>query len=230
MIDTEKIIADTVAAFKSSLYRFKNLSTVSEEEYKQLHTLPLTPLSIKIDCDLFLKEIPTFSNYFYQWGTQHTELPRYGLALVNHDGILRSNDPVNGSLYEWNINHPNRSLIETDFLTPTAVMTMQSLKPLAVFNKYWCRSNILRWGKSAMFAPHIDTIIPSPWLRLWAATNEDIVVNFYVDGKIITPTIEPGRLYLIDTSLVHDAVSHNEVYQLFLSVKPEAINILKTLV
>ncbi len=41
--------------------------------------------------------------------------------------------------------------------------------------------------------------------------------------------IESGRLYLIDTSQVHDAVSHDEVYQFFLSVSPTALNIIKEL-
>jgi hypothetical protein len=75
---------------------------VSDADYLSLHTEFLTPLDIKIDVDLFHEEIVKFNSHFEQWGSEHTHLPRSGIALVNQDGILKNQDPINGSLYEWN--------------------------------------------------------------------------------------------------------------------------------
>jgi hypothetical protein len=110
-------------------------------------------------------------------------------------------------------------------------MSLLSLYPLSVLNDHWCRSNVLKWGKDAMFVPHIDTIVPSMWLRLWAALSPDVVVRFFnpATGELETADYEVGRVYLIDTSIVHDAYATDEVYQLFLSVMPSAVTTLQTL-
>jgi hypothetical protein len=42
--------------------------------------------------------------------------------------------------------------------------------------------------------------------------------------------IESGRIYLIDTSRVHDAVGHGDAYQFFLSVSPDSIEKIQSLV
>jgi len=237
IVDAEKIISDTLKVFFNTNEQKKKFSEltdyVTEEEYKKLHKDFLVPLTTKIDCDLFLKEIAEYSNFFEQWGTEHTHLPRYGLALVNQDGILKSNDPINGSLYEWNVRHPDIPIIESDCKTPTPVMSLTSLKPLSDFDKYWFRSNIFKWGAGAEFKPHIDSIIPSPWLRLWGTTHAESTEVRCWDSKTKTMKsitgLESGRIYLIDTSQVHDAISHEEVYQFFLSVSPKALNIVKEL-
>lgn len=237
IVDAEKIISDTINVFFKSEAQHKKFSSLTEfvsiEEYNKLHTSFLNPLNIKIDCNLFLKEIRTFSNYFEQWGTEHTHLPRYGLALVNQDGMLKSKDPINGSLYEWNMRYPDNPIIESDCRAPTPVMKLESLKPLNCFHDKWYRSNIFKWGENAEFKPHIDAIVPSPWLRLWGTTDaENTEVRCWDpvtrEMKSITG-IESGRIYLIDTSQVHDAVSHSEVYQFFLSVQPNAVNTIKEL-
>lgn len=230
MIDVEKIINDTLIAFQNNKDRLAKLPVISEEDYGAIHQSPLTPTSIKIDSELLVKEIQTFDSYFYQWGNQHTHLPRYGLALVNKDGILKSNDPINGSLYEWNVKNPQSPLLETDCNLPTSVMDMESLKSLAVFDGHWSRSNILKWQAGADFKPHIDTILPSPWIRLWATTDPNTIeLNFYnkIGSRINIEPIEAGRVYIIDTSLVHDATASGLNYQLFLSVLPSATTLLK---
>ncbi len=237
IVDADKIVSDTLSVFfKSEIQRkkFSELTEfVSEEDYREIHSKFLVPLNVKIDCDLFLKEITQYSDFFEQWGTEHTHLPRYGIALVNQDGTLKSKDPINGSLYEWNVRYPNSPIIESDCKTSTPVMNLDSLTPLKCFDGYWFRSNIFKWGQGAEFKPHIDSIIPSPWLRLWGTTDaENTEVRCWNPKtktmKSITG-IESGRLYLIDTSQVHDAVSHDEVYQFFLSVSPTALNIIKEL-
>lgn len=236
-VNTEKIILDTVAVFnKSSAQKSKFNSIksfVSLDDYKEIHKTFLNPLPLKINCKLFLDEIKKYSDNFQQWGTQHTHLPRYGLALVNQDGLIKKNDPINGSLYEWNLKYPDNPIIESDCLVPTEVMALESLKPLNIFQGHWCRSNIFKWNSSAEFKPHIDTILPSPWIRLWATTNSENLDVRYADdeGNLIKiDKIENGRIYIIDTSLVHDATCYKDsAYQLFLSVLPSAINILKEL-
>lgn len=233
-VDTKKIISDTLAIFGKSDAQKKKFaeltSYVSESDYAELHKSFLTPTSIKINCSQFLDEIKNYDNYFEQWGTQHTHLPRYGLALVNQDGVLKQRDPINGSLYEWNMRYPESPIIETDCKVPTEVIRLDSLAPLNIFKGHWCRSNIFKWGPSADFKPHIDTVIPSPWIRLWATTDVNKVDVRFDNGQgelVSVQGLENGRVYIIDTSVVHDAASVDTVYQLFLSVLPSAINILK---
>ena len=120
---------------------------------------------------------------------------------------------------------------QSDCLTPTPVMQLESLEPLHMFKGHWCRSNILKWDQSADFKPHIDTIVPSPWIRLWGTTNPENIDIRYDNGQgelVKADNIEAGRIYIIDTSIVHTASSINgTVYQFFLSVMPSAINRLK---
>lgn len=236
IIDADKIIADTLKVFNQSSaqqQKFKNIKTyIDNDDYKRLHKSFLTPLSIKINCNLFLEEIAQYDLYFEQWGTQHVHLPRYGLALVNQDGILKHQDPINGSLYEWNIKYPNNPLIELDCRIPTEVMKIKSLEPLSIFDNMWCRSNILKWSTGAEFKPHIDTVLPSPWFRLWGTTDKDNTMVRFWDNETKSMKefkgIENGRIYLIDTSVVHDAYSTDNVYQFFLSVDAGASSIIET--
>ena len=236
IIDTEKIISDTKKVFSQSPAQKKKFaeikSFVCDDDYKILHKDFLTPLSIKIDCDLFLDEINNYSELFEQWGTQHTHLPRYGLALVNQDGILKKHDPINGSLYEWNLKNPNNPIIESDCLISTEVMKLKSLHPLSIFEEHWCRSNILKWNNPSEFKPHIDTILPSPWIRLWGTTDPDNLDIRYAKntGQLVKINdIERGRIYIIDTSIVHDVLCHgNDVYQFFLSILPSAFSICRS--
>jgi hypothetical protein len=237
IIDSKKIITETLQAFSNSAAQQKKFSEivkyVNKNDYQQLHSSFLSPTTIKIDCDQFVKEIEKFSDDFEQWGTQHTHLPRYGLALVNQDGKIKKQDPINGSLYEWNVKYPNDPIIESDCTSTTSVMSLPSLTPLLVLTGHWCRSNILKWHNGADFKPHIDTLVPSPWIRLWGTTDPDSLEIRYDNGNgtlIKVEGIEAGRIYIIDTSLVHDAVCKDSiVYQFFLSVLPSSINILKEL-
>lgn len=234
-VDTEKIIADTLQVFNNSSAQREKFSKITEyvstQDYLDLHNGFLTPTTIKINCDQFLNEIVMYESYFEKWGTQHLHLPRHGLALVNLDGILKKNDPINGSLYEWNVNFPEYPIIESDCLMPTPVMRLKSLEPLNIFNGHWCRSNILKWEQYADFKPHIDAVVPSPWIRLWGTTNPKHVDVKHDNGRgelVTVENIEAGRIYIIDTSIVHTASSTNgTVHQFFLSVLPSAINMLK---
>lgn len=234
-IDAQQIINETIAVFEKSgaVEIYKKAVLVKDEDYKRLHPFPLTPTMIKINSNLFNSEIKQFDEYFEKWGTDHQDLERYGLALVNQDGKLKANDPINGSLMAWNKNNPTMPLLETDCLNPTNVMSMISMHPLNIFEGHWCRSNIFKWHNGAFFFPHIDTIVPSMWIRLWATTSPDIVVRFHnpATGELEEfKDIELGRIYIIDTSIVHDArTTGDNVHQLFLSILPSAVDLLKRL-
>jgi hypothetical protein len=234
-INAQHIIDETVAIFeKSGAVEFfrNNPNIVSRSDYESLHSSPLTATSIYINCNKFNNEIRNWESAFEQWGKEHTHLSRFGAALVNQTGELVKNDPVNGSLAAWNKDYPDKPLIETDCCSPTPIMNMESLKELQVFNGHWCRSNVLKWNTNAKFMPHIDTIVPSLWIRLWASMNPNIVIRFYnpITGELESVDFEPGRIYIIDTSIVHDAYATSDnVYQLFLSVNSNSVKLLHSL-
>jgi len=217
IIEQSKKVFLTSDKQKQKYYSLKGW--IEQKEYAQIHPFFLNPLDIKINPTLFTKQITEYKDYFEQWGNEHTHLPRKGLALVNETGRLHLNDPVNGSLYEYNKNYPETPLIETDFTKETEVMNLSSLDPLKQFEGNWLRSNILYWEDGAHFKPHIDTVVPSPWIRLWGTTSESIKLRYAHNNTLIdVVNVEPGRLYLIDTSLVHDARCDGASgYQFFLS-------------
>lgn len=235
MINPDQIISDTIEIFtQESLYK-RFTAFVSEDNYKKIHRGFLTSTKLKINVQSFLDDIQPYKNDFAQWGKHHAELPRFGIALVNQDGKLKKNDPVNGSLYEWNSLNPEQLLIETDFRVPTKIMDLTCLKSLEIFNGHWCRSNILYWGKNGEFKPHIDTIVPSPWIRLWGTTKtEGLKLRYFnhdLNEMVSCEDIEPGRIYVIDTSMVHDAKTiEGDTYQFFLSVLPSAFNIIEEII
>ena len=231
-IDGKKIIQETVEVFTKSGFMslLESMPSVSESDYHSLHTKSLVKTSISIDTNKLIEQLEPY--VFKQWGKNHLEVPRYGLALVNQSGELIEDDPVNGSLMAWNKEHPDSPLIETDCVKPTEVLAIPALKPLHILNDYWTRSNVFKWDNNAYFTPHIDTCIPSAWLRLWMGT-EGVVVRFYNEQteELEVVEYEPGVLYIIDTSKIHDAYSvKDNVYQLFLSVHPNCYSILKSIV
>lgn len=231
-INAQQIIDETIAVFEKSgaadiLRSCENV--VKDEEYKRLHPFPLTPTNITFDCNGLNIQVKQYNSKFQKWGTDNQHLQRYGLAVVNQSGELIDNDPINGSLMAWNRDNPTLPLIETDCTTKTEVMDLPALTPLRIFDGHWCRSNILKWHNGAFFYPHIDTVVPSMWIRLWAATSNDVVLRFYnpASGELEQVDYEPGRVYIIDTSLVHDASTTGfNVLQLFLSVLPSAYDLL----
>jgi hypothetical protein len=234
-MDITQIIPNTVKVFTSnSLARkMQELPCVDEEKYKLLHKRFLTPLDIKINVDQFIKEIEYYNSFFQPWG--NNTLTRYGLPLVNYNGKYDNElDPTNNSLTDWNKKNPDNQLIETDFRTTTDVLNLSSLKSLRVFDGTWCRSNILKWNNGAGFKPHIDAIIPCHWLRLWGTTSaKSFELGYYKDNEwVVVQDIEPGRIYLIDTVLIHKAKSTSDetIYQFFISVDPSAINLIERLI
>ena len=238
-IDSKQILEDTNKGFMgNSIQKAKfdslaeSVGKIPEHLYKELYNKPLVRTTIKIDVDQFEREIPRYDNWFAQWGHTFAHLPRKAVALTNIDGVLKDNDPVNKSLYEYNIDNPTAPLLDCDFTKPTEILDLPSLQPLRELDPYWCRSNILRWDKGAHFYPHIDCTVDGVyWLRLWGTTSNNCRLRFQGnDPNVIEEhdDIEPGRIYLIDTSLIHDArCIEGRTYQFFLATLPQSFFLLQ---
>lgn len=172
------------------------LKSLNEDQYSYLHSDNLVPLDIKIDVDLFNKEMVQYNSSFKQWGDKFTDLPRYGLPLVNKNGKLDNDpEPACWPLDRWNfirLGYEDTSEgftqfykdcqqdigthlfdLETSFTTPTEALNISSLDPLDDLKPYMVRSCILKWHAKAHFKPHYDTWHPVRWLRLWGTTKPD---------------------------------------------------------
>lgn len=231
--DSKWIIQDTINLInsnKSLVEKIASLPKISQEDFSRLVPEPLTPTNIVIDVEQFLEEFKPYESKMVHWGKKQMHMPRYGIAMYNQDGLITEDDPTNGSMFEHNRLNPDNPLVETDFNTPTELMDLPSLRPFEVLRGHQCRSNIVKWENTAGFVKHVDLIMPTPWLVLWGCTHsEKVDVKFYdLENNVVEHTpIESGRLYLVDSSYVHDAYCINEeVYQWFVVVKPSGYDVL----
>lgn len=215
------------------------------DKYLQLHTAPVVATDIVIDPDKFESLMQQNQYAFRSWGEKKKHFPRYGLPLVNQNGSMYNNpEPVCYPLDEWLEPLAEEDWVfDRDFTQKTPVFEHSVFDPLKRFDDYWCRSCILRWDSEAFFWPHSDTWFPSPILRLWGTTDPDNV-KFQFDREFRrAPTpgtvssmdpdmvdwqgdIEPGRMYIVDTSLIHTARSQgtHPTYQFFLAVHSDAFD------
>lgn len=208
-----------------------------EEKYREIHTQNLVPLDINIDCDLFEKEIEQYDHLFEQFGPTHTDLERYSLGLTDlEEPIDMKPSPVNWPMDVWCLEHPDNPLFDTDFRYPNEVMkSMDSLKPMDVFENELARCTILKWNTGAHFKPHIDVTIPPANLRIWGTNDPDNNHFCFWDDEaqdyIEEKNVERGRLYLADTAKWHHAYSTAEkVYTFFFALQVSSFDILKKLI
>lgn len=209
---------------------FSQTEWVDESTYRALHTRPLRPTSLRIHEGELRQALTRFEEQWRPWGHRPGEA-RKGISLVNQSGTFPAKDPACGSLYDWNLDHPNEPYFETNFRMPTPLMKEACFQSLNVLEGHWARSNIMQWQAGDQFKPHIDTLFPAPWLKLWGVTNpENIEVSFFgEDGSSLNvEPMEPGRIYLIDSHLVHSVKCvDKEVYHFFLSLAPSGLSLLK---
>ena len=219
-------------------------------EYKQLHKTRMTPLSLKIDLDLFEKEIDHYKFAFRQWGKgwrweKGKNYHRYGAPLVNLNGSMYNNpEPVCYPLNQWNDAYPDNIVKDVMCTTPTELLSISSLDPLEELKPYMIRSCILKWHSTGHFKPHTDTKMPSDIIRLWGA-NKQVRVRFDKSGEYVRPrdvdvdkkydwiteSVEPGRLYLFDSAIVHDAGALDDnTYHFFLAFNTNASELIKNYV
>lgn len=212
---------DKLMAF---IFKYISQPAIETLEYNKLHTAPIVETDIEIDVDNFLQEIETYKNDFSQWGNTHKNFPRYGIPLVNLTGKLdEENDPSRMPLDEHFMEYQNidNILFDHEIDVKTELCTLSSLKPLIdVFDEHLCRSAILLWDAMGHFKKHVDVIVPSPNLRLWGTTSTEMQLK--MDGNIIN-NIKPGKIYIFDSSLEHEAhATGNNVYQFFIGLKISA--------
>ena len=198
------------------------------DKYYDLHTQNLIPTNIKIDLELFDREIKYYQNKFEQWGPMHTDLPRTGMALtlpkVDYPKDVYPN-PSNWPMDTWCIHNPDFPLVDSLFTEPTpAFKEMKSLQPLMIFKEHFGRCNLLRWHNGAKFFPHMDVFHPFHNLRLWG-TNDPDNYHFYfwdeLKGKYIREeNVEAGRIYVADTEKWHHAyTTADNNYTFFISLQ-----------
>ena len=211
----------------------KNLKMkkITIEQYNQLHPNLITPLDLKIDVKLFNKEILQYVPKFRRWGITHTEYPRFGISLCNLTGRIDDEvDPACWPLDTWARYYPNQKYNDNDFKKQTVVLELSSLAPIQQLQKHLIRSNLLLWHKGGRFVPHVD-VVPSNIisLRLWGVNVDDSKYALkYQDGVI--RGFEPGRLYLINTMKLHDAIAlANDVYTFFIAVDLDAQPLIESL-
>jgi len=199
-----------------------------EEEYEyfdsfyHLHKTFIQPLNIKIDIPLFEEEIKQYHKFFRSWDINRPHLPRYGISLVNNNGLIRQKVDLGCSVFDQrNKKLPkNKHLNERLFTKKTEVYkNLKSLRPLDVLSDHLLRSNILLWHKDASFLPHLDTVPRShSYLRIWGVNNPSIYKFHSADGDCMI-NVEPGRLYLIDTTKFHYAkTTGNWLYTFFIAL------------
>jgi len=197
------------------------------EKYYKLHKQFLQPTSIKIDIDLFEKEIKQYHHLFRSWGHNRNHIPRYGISLVNYTGSLEGDEDIACSpLDQYNFTQPkNQELSELDFIKKTEVYyNLTSLRTLDPLNNFLIRSNILLWHTHANFVPHID-LEPKPNynLRLWGINDPNGYIFDYRGNKCID--VEPGRIYLVDTTQFHYAKATKDwIYTFFIALNNNAFN------
>lgn len=206
------------------IFKYISLPGIEEEKYYELHTNPIVETDIDIDLNQFDKDIEKYSHEFTQWGNTHASYPRFGIPLVNLTGKLdETNDPSRMPLDEHFMLHQNKDniIFDHDILEKTEVCNMPSLSPLIdAFGDYFCRSAILKWDTMGHFKAHVDVKVPSPNLRLWGTTSTNMQLK--MNGEVIN-SIKPGKIYIFDSSLVHEAFATGDnVYQFFIGLTIDA--------
>ena len=206
------------------LKKYNKADKVPQNVYDELHTNFLVPLDLYINGE---QEFKQKSDLFYIWGDNRPELKtRKGMALVNLDGQNNSEDVSIGPLDHHNKKYDegleDECYLECHFTQPTPQLD-GACKELKKFDLG--RSSILWWQSGDNFVPHVDVVLPTVNLRLWGCNNASNVRLRYKSGEdMVEAKYESNRLYLIDTSTVHDAYAYEEVYQYFIALLPTEKN------
>ena len=153
------------------------------------------------------KDILKFENYFKPYNPRKPGHNRYGLSITSLDGGF-SGKPDLDSLTEYNKEN-NTRWNEDDFRKKTPFFEKcQALKEItAPWTQSMCRSHVLRLNKGGFFPFHRDSIYPTPQnFRLLIALAHPNHFVFLLENKRIF--FEPGRLYFLNTRLIHSLFSY----------------------
>lgn len=207
------------------LQKYNEALKVPQEIYDELHKEFLVPLDLWIDGE---QEFKNNSDLFYVWGDNRPELKtRKGMALVNLDGKNNPEDISIGPLDHHNKKYDeglvDECYLECHFTQPTPQLN-GACKELKQFDLG--RSSILWWQAGDNFVPHVDIRLPTVNLRLWGCSNSGNIRlrSGPNPNDLVEASYESKRLYLIDTSIIHDAYAYDEVYQYFIALLPTKNN------
>jgi len=191
--------------------------------YYRIHNQFLRPTSICVDVQQFETDMKSYHHLFRQWGYNRPHRPRYGISLFNLDGDIRGDRDFGCTPLDRQPEGYHYK--ENDFNTPTEVfLNSKSLRVFDPISDYMIRSNILLWHKHANFQPHLDTR-PKPEnnLRLWGTNDPSGYVFNYLGQECVN--VEPGRIYLVDTTRWHWAEAIKDWnYTFFIALKNSAIH------
>jgi len=229
-----KTISMTAKPKTHPIYKkYEKSEKLGVDDYWSLHKEFLTPLPIKIDTYVFKDEIENYKRYFKPWGSNRPELNevRQGLPLVNSTGLFTDDVDISiGPLDHHNSLYPENCMLENDFKIPTDILNLQCFDVLDPIRKHMVRSSILYWKKGANFDPHWDVILPTVNLRLWGTSDPSNIQLRYRNNEdmVVCEDVEPGRLYLIETSTIHDAAClQDDGYQFFIALNVNSFAKLK---
>lgn len=205
--------------------------TLDMDKFHVLVDENFVPLPIKIDVELFEKQMREHHHLFTDWGNRHPEMFRKGLPLVNRDGEVDPSrrDPCVEPLDQWNDDNPHDKLFDPDLSVPTELLELECFDPLEPLKNYMIRSAIIWFNKGSFFYPHRDQFPPElENIRLWGTNKPEEYRFVFLDGSTYSSReIEAGRIYLIDTTKTHyPEAGDDEVYTMFLSVDVRAYDIL----
>jgi len=226
---------------------------IESEDYIRLHSQPLQPLDLKVDVTEFHNYMNEVKYAFRAWGEKNSHYLRYGLPLVNKNGSSYNNpEPTCYPLDEWARKFPESEQsewVDRKFTEHTEFLNHKCFNSINAIKHCMVRSCILRWDEPSSFYPHTDTWLPSPIIRLWGTTTPDTVkIRFDTKLQRANPwevnslneidvqdfvdfEVEPGRLYILDTNIVHSArsLTHESTYQFFIALHSDSYKLIDDL-
>jgi len=202
------------------------------DRYYKLHSSFLRPTKIKIDVNFFKEEIKRYHSKFRYFTNKYYK-QRYCISLVNIDGTIDKEHDITAQPLD--LLPASKHIADWEITKKTEVYkNLKSLTPLRELDEYLTRSQILLWHKNASFVPHIDTWPDQSCknLRFWGVTNPENYIFKSLGESVNMEKIEPGRIYLVDTTQWHYAKATGDwQYTFFLSTKlnDSVINLLEKL-
>ena len=166
-------------------------------------------LKIFMDSDLINKHIASFDSDFKLYNPRKTGYNRYGLSITSLEGGF-SGIPDLDSLMEYN-KEQGTQYSERDFRkwTPFFKSCKELQKAMAPFHKSMGRSRVVRLNRGGFFPFHRDcvSLTPGCFRLLISLTPSDHFVFLLENERVF---FQPGRLYFIDTQLIHSLFSFEE--------------------
>ena len=148
------------------------------------------------------KIIEKYNQHYKVYNKRDSSNKRYGLSLTSLDGGfsgIPDLDSLSQYRQETGIDH-----LETDFTTPTPLLT--ELNNITnVFKKYDIgRSHIIKMDKGGHFPPHRD-LDDTFRLICWLDSNPPRDIMFVLENRVLH--LEQGIFYFINTIKYHSVFS-----------------------